>query len=98
MQTLWIIFAVGGLLVGLLGTLTIVTLLIAGGANSTPDQIRTLKLLTLVALVAQLAILAGSVWLIWAGRPAWAGLLGAAPMLFVIGAIVLLSVQQAFRR
>lgn len=66
---------------GVLASLMLGTMLLAGGANSTPRQLVVIKrCLALVAMIG-LASVAGAVWACLAGSP-WVGAgIGAAPVL-----------------
>lgn len=73
--------------IGLLSCLTLVVLLLASGANSTPAQAAQIKMLVLVTLCAGMAALVGAVLcLIW-GRPWTAAIVGGVPTVWMIGFI-----------
>lgn len=76
---------------GVLGTLMILVMCLAGGANSTPLQIRRIKQIMLLTAVLGAAMAAGGIWLIVKGFPGYAALVGGFPMLFVIAAGFYLS-------
>jgi hypothetical protein len=73
-----------------------VTLLMACGANATPEVIRNIKLFMLATTVVGLASFAGGIVLIVVGRHGWAALAGAFPMLFIIGSMIWVSVRSAY--
>lgn len=84
------IFAVLSAVAGGLATLTMLVMLMAGGANSSPAQITQIKWMMIgVALVGVIG-LGGAVWAMIAGKP-WLGAgLGIAPAVVVIAMIVVL--------
>ena len=71
-----------------LATLTALVFCMAGGANSTPAQIRTLKLWMVVISLLGVADVVVGIILIRASQPGWASLAAFAPT--VIFAIILL--------
>ena len=71
-----------------LATLTALVFCMAGGANSTPAQIRALKIWMVVISLLGVAGVAVGIILIRAGQPGWASLAAIAPT--VIFAIILL--------
>lgn len=81
---------------GAIGTLTLLTLEMAGGANSSEAQIRQLKMWMLVTGVGGLVSLAGGIWLIVKGMPGWGGLLGALPMIVLVVGIIWVSIRSEF--
>ena len=70
-----------------LATLTALVFCMAGGANSTPAQIRALKLWMIVISLLGVAGVTISIILIRAGQPGWAAVAAFAPA--VIFAIIL---------
>lgn len=85
------------IIAGLIGTLTILTMLMLAGANSSEAEIRTIKRLLLLTVVLGLGFAGGGILLMIRQNPVLAGLVGIAPLLFVIGAVIWLGVQQALR-
>lgn len=64
--------AVLALVAGAMSSLMLLTMCLAGGANSTPEQIRTIKMWMLVITVVGLLTFIGGIWLTASGRP-WIG-------------------------
>ncbi len=62
-----------------LATLTALVFCMAGGANSTPAQIRALKLWMIVISLLGVAGVTISIILIRAGQPGWAAIVAIAP-------------------
>ncbi len=62
-----------------LATLTALVFCMAGGANSTPAQIRALKLWMIVISLLGVAGVTISIILIRAGQPGWAAVVAIAP-------------------
>jgi hypothetical protein len=85
------------ILLGLLGSLMLITLLLAGSPNSTPAQLHTIKLLMLAVAIGGVLCVAGSVTLIVWHRPLWASAVGIAPAATVFCGIVYFSVLSAWR-
>lgn len=79
-----VILAVVGGGIGALGTLMALVMLLAGGANSTPAQLTSIKRWMLAWGVIGVASLVGCVWLLQARRPMTAAGVGVFPMLAVI--------------
>jgi hypothetical protein len=79
---------------GVLGTLTMLVMCLAGAPNSSPPQIRRIKQIMLLSAVLGAAMAAGGIWLIVQGHPWWAALVGGFPMIFVTGGIVYLSLPR----
>lgn len=63
-------------------------LLLAGGANSSPEQIRLIKWLMLACVVGGLICCGGGIFLICRAHPVWGGVLGAVPMILLVGAMI----------
>lgn len=88
-HTTQIILAVVSMIIGGLGSLTMLVMLMAGGANSSEAQIRQIKWMMLSVAVVQVLALAGSIWLLVAHR-GWASCgVGLIPFIY---AIVLVTV------
>lgn len=83
---------------GVIGTLMILVFLMAGGANSTPAQIRRIKLAMLATAVLGVGCVVGGVWLSTYGYRGWGCGVALAPALFVFGAMVWLTVAQEMNR
>ena len=83
------IFAILSMIVGILASLTILVMLMAGGANSSEAQIRQIKWMMLSVAVVQVLALAGSIWLLIEHR---GGLACAAGILPFVYAVVLVTV------
>ena len=79
--------------VGVAGTLMLVVLFLAGGANGTPELIRQLKIYMALSGVGGVACLAGSIALLAYGRFWWASLVGALPMIFLLGMMIWVSLR-----
>lgn len=85
------ILAVLSLAAGALGSLMLLTLCMAGGANSTPAQIHAIKIWMLVIAVVGLVTFIGGVWLTASGRPWWGAAVGGLPMLVTVTLMVWVS-------
>ena len=83
------IFAILSMIVGILASLTMLVMLMAGGANSSEAQIRQIKWMMLSVAVVQVLALAGSIWLLIEHR---GGLACAAGILPFVYAVVLVTV------
>jgi hypothetical protein len=79
--------------VGVAGTLMLVVLLLAGGANGTPELLRQFKVYMVLSGFGGGVCLAGAIVLMVNGRFAWASLLGALPMVFLLGMTVWVSLR-----
>lgn len=79
-----VILAVVGGGIGALGTLMALVMLLAGGANSTPAQLASIKRWMLAWGVIGACSLIGCVWLLQTRRPLTAAGVGVFPMLAVI--------------
>lgn len=75
-------------LIGAMGLLMLLTLLLAGGANSTKERLRRIKRLLLTTALMGMGILVGSAWLMVEGRPLWAAGLGVVPAAIVLGLMI----------
>lgn len=76
-----------------LATLTALVFCMAGGANSTPAQIRALKLwMVFISLLGVAGVVAGII-LIRAGQPGWASLVAFAPTI-IFGIILLIALLK----
>lgn len=65
-------FAIFTLVAGALGSLMLLTLCMAGGANSTPHQIHVIKMWMLAITIVGLLTFVGGIWLTAVGKP-WIG-------------------------
>jgi hypothetical protein len=72
----------------------ILVMLMASGANSTPEQIRTLKLWMLLFVVGGIVCLSLGALLVWKAHPITGGLIGCLPMGVVFGGVVWFSIPQ----
>lgn len=87
--TTQIVLAVLSMIIGGLSSLTMLVMLMAGGANSSEVQIRQIKWMMLSVAVVQVLALAGSIWLLIAHR-GWSSCgVGLIPLVY---AIVLVTV------
>lgn len=85
-----VVAAVMSIGIGLLATLTMLVMLIAGGANSTPAEITQIKWMMIGVALVGLVGLVGGIWGIVAGRP-WLGAgFGIAPLVASIALVVVL--------
>lgn len=82
---------------GVIGTLMILVLLMAASPNSSPEQLRNIKLMMLAALVIGALMAIGASILIATGRPWIGSIVGAFPALFVFGGMVYLSIAQVWK-
>ena len=96
MNITFTILATLAIAAGVLGTLTLATMLLAGGANSSPEQIRQIKLLLLATAVGGLTCMGVGILLVFKSHPLWGGIVGAVPMGIVFTGIVWLTVSQVF--
>jgi hypothetical protein len=90
MPTLLTILAALANVVGILATLLILVMCMAGGANSTPQQIRTLKLIMLASALVCVICVTVSIWCLIAGRPGLGALLAALPTLLSISIVAVM--------
>lgn len=88
------VMAVGLNLAGLAASFFLIVMLLAGGANSTPAQLTTLKQLMLAVSIIGLGGLAGGIWAFVAGRHWLSAALGAVPATFVIILVTVLLKQK----
>lgn len=77
---------------GVVGTLMILVMLMAGGANSTPQQITTIKWLLAGFSAAGLVCLVGGIVLIARSFPITGGAVGVLPMVLVFAGLIWFSV------
>ena len=96
MHTLYTVLATLAIAAGIVGTLTIVTFLLAGGANSSPEQIRQIKWWILATVVGGLICLGLGTLLVFKAHPLWGGLVGAVPFVFVFASIIWLQISRTF--
>jgi len=89
MKTLLLITAVGAIISTIVTTLTAVVFCLAGGANSTPEQIHSLKLWMLGCTLGGALGVGAGIWLLRVGSAGWAT--GAAILPTVIMGTILLS-------
>jgi len=94
MKTVYAVFAVAAVIVGLIGTATLLVLLMASAANSKPHQLRVIKWTTLASAVGGLAFAAGGVWLLTVGRPGWSIFAGVFSVIFFFGLIAWVSIKK----
>ena len=94
MKYLTITLASLAIAVGVLGTLMVLVFAMASGANSTPEQIRLIKLVMLTSGIVGVGCVVGGIVLIVKGFPGWASLVGALPMIFVFVMMVWLTVRS----
>lgn len=80
---------------GALGTLVILVFILAGGANSKPEEAAMLRMWLIASAAGGLACFAGGIALLSMHKPGFAALVGAAPMLFVVGCMIYLTMKQA---
>ena len=86
--------AFGANLVGILATLTMLVMMMAGGANSTAAQISRIKWIMLSIAVVALVSVAGSIWSMVAGRWGTASAVGIVPAVYCVTlAVVFLRME-----
>lgn len=90
--------AIIGIVAGILGTLMILVALMAGGANSTPRQIRIIKWSMLITTILGLACAIGGVWLATRGYSWWGGGVAVAPAVVVFVVMMWLTISQEMNR
>lgn len=93
MKALWIILASGAVAVGALGTLSFVVFVMAGMANTKPEDANFFYRLIAAILIGGAVCLGGGVWLLIAGRTGWASVVGIFPLAFMIGTFIVASVR-----
>ena len=93
MKTLLLVVTILAMLCTAFVTLTAVVFCAAGGANSTPEQIRALKLWMLGLTLLGLAGIAVGIFLLRAGQPGWAAGVSFTPTV-VMGVILLVALIQ----
>ena len=87
------VIAVFALLAGAIASLMMLTMCMAGGANSTPAQIHAIKMWMLVIAFGGLVTFVGGIWLTATGR-AWIGAgVGGLPAAVVFGLAVWLELK-----
>lgn len=85
---LYSILASLAIAIGAMGALCLLVMLMAGGANSTPEQIRLIKWLMLATVVGGLIVCVGGIVLICKSHPVWGGVVGVMPMAVLIGLMI----------
>jgi hypothetical protein len=90
---LMIAFAVAGVALGALGTLTWLVFLLASSPNSSPQQAQAIRWMMLAAAIIGLATFVGGIWLTAAGRPGLGGAIGAVPMAALFVAMIVLTLR-----
>jgi hypothetical protein len=85
--------AVLALVAGAISSLMLLTMCMAGGANSTPEQIRAIKMWMLVITIVGLLTFGGGIWLTAAGRPWTGACVGGLPAAVTFVLIVWLSLK-----
>jgi hypothetical protein len=86
------IFACVSTAAGLVASLMILVLCLAGTPNSTPEQLATMKAVMLGVVVGGLLFFAGGVTLLVLGRPGWSAVVGGAPAAVAVVGLVWLTV------
>ncbi|MBC7784704.1 MAG: hypothetical protein H7144_12775 [Burkholderiales bacterium] len=89
MRTAWIIFAFLSIAAGILGTLFVVGLLVAGMPNSTPKQLRTLSITAWASAGAGLVIAVAAGVALYYDRPVLAVVFGLLP---VVGFVLFIAI------
>lgn len=92
-----LIVAICSTLLGMLATLMMLVLLMAGGANSSPQQITFIKFSMLAMLLICLISVVGAVWLMVARHPWWAAMAGAIPAFAAIALTITWHVSEQAR-
>ncbi len=87
------VVAVFALLAGGLSSLMMLTMCMAGGANSTPAQIHAIKIWMLVIAFGGLLTFVGGIWLIATGRPWFGAGVGGFPAAVVFGLMIWLELK-----
>jgi hypothetical protein len=82
---------------GVLGTMTLFTFCIACGANSSPAEIRTIKLWMLAIVLSGMLCLGGGVLLAARGMPIYGSVVGAMPMIILVSLMVWLTISQVWK-
>jgi hypothetical protein len=83
---------------GVIGFLMVLVTLMAGGANSTPLQIRRIKQGMLLTTILGLACVVGGVWLGTRGYTWWGCGVAMTPAVFVLVAMLWLTISQEMNR
>ncbi len=81
-------------LVGLVASVVLLVLLLAGSPNSSPQQLATIKSWMIATGVVGVLGLVGAVWLMIVRRPMPAAAVGGAPALFCIIAFIIMLCTQ----
>jgi hypothetical protein len=89
MKSMLTALAILAMLCTALVTLSAVVLCAAGGANSTPEQIRALKLWMLGLTLLGLAGIVAGIVLLRAGQPGWAAGVSFTPAVVMVSILVI---------
>lgn len=84
-----LVLAILSMIIGGISSLTMLVMLMAGGANATPAHIRQIKWMMVSVLVVQVLSLVGSIWLLIEQRGWSSCIVGLIPFIY---AIVLVTV------
>ena len=90
LSTLAMIVAIASMLVGVLATLVMIVMFLAGGANATEAAIRQTKWMMASVVVVQVVSLIGSIALLNAGRSGLACTAALAPVAYAIVLVTIL--------
>ena len=85
-----LILPILSMLIGGISSLTTLVMLLAGGANSTPTQIRQIKWMIASVVLVQVLALAGSIWLLIEKRGWPSCFVGVSPLIFAIVLVIVL--------
>lgn len=80
--------AVAATLAGAVAALCLLVLLMASAPNGTPEFLARLKWGMIATSVAGVAVFGIAMWLTFTGKPLVGGLLGASPILWIIGLFI----------
>lgn len=88
------VLAVLSILVGLLATLVMMTLVMAGGANAKPNDVRILKVTLVSVLVIGIASAVAATVLVVRGKNGPAALVGLVPVVVNIALVIIAVVTE----
>lgn len=88
------LLAILSIVAGLLATLTMLVMIMAGGANAKPNDIRILKIAMVSVIVVGLGATIAAVTLIVRGKSGLAALVGLIPVVFDVALVVVALVTE----
>ncbi|MGE3109760.1 MAG: hypothetical protein AB7G11_06680 [Phycisphaerales bacterium] len=88
------VLAILAIIAGVMASLGLFVLLLAGAPNSSPQMLARLKAGLLATAIIGTALMTGAVWALVEGRPGLAALVGGFPAAFLIGLFIWLEVSR----